>query len=635
MLAEPLSSAEVLRLARVDLLLRRHAYQEALEEMGRLPKALHGDPLFQRYMNRAFAGLYAPPADQARFRTVPQKRRVLQTLRVTRRKQDANAASDQNSDNRGWQIHEELEAQVTTRGGLTGRFLLGLDGFRNGHNDFRYRKLLGDFSKGGARFSAGDVASFPNPYLLRGSEFRGVNLLLSGETHRLQTFFGGYPVWLERRDEYIYPRTVLGLYDQWKGPGERFTLGAGLAQTRDSEKIRSIDTDRQPRDNLLFTMDQTVKLIPEVWFLKAAQGYSVTDDNLIEDRFGDTRKLKDTAWMLESRFIQPWVRWRSYYERTGPDFRVLTEIPSGAVNNPKAVTSDRWFMNHFWDFDPLGPFDLDLGFSQYRNNLDDDATVAQTRQHWATANLGIRVPEDWPRPRLRASWIDTVTTPGPTSSASQSRIWDLRGELAHRLHSLRVTEFLTYRTELPMKDRVDFDEEEQWGMGLRVGAPLGDRFFASARYAYEAFDELFNERRERGMRHEVNLSGGLRLWSSASLGLSYSFLTGKLIDPASVNLTHAQGHLGSVTFGWPYQRRSPDLRRSWSAHPSMELYFSDFNQGLQKRPLAAGRLKLGYAVLEDWRVELGGEFHYDHDDEGLNVRTEESRLWLLWESQWQ
>jgi len=627
----------MLLMARVDYHLHRQEFDRAAYELGQVPKEFQDTALFQIYSQRVLSALYSTQA-RKRKSALSSTPRIHERLRVVRRKHDASRGSDQTFDNRGWAIGQHLEAHTDLVSNIKGRFVLDLEGFRNGHNDLRYRTLLADFSRDNAHLALGDIASFPGEHFLRGSRFRGVHLSLDAGVHQWQALAGGYPFWLEDRDAYIYPRTVWGVRDRVKLFEDRFHFALGLIQTRDSEKIRTIDPINRPRDNVVLSFDQMWKVIPDVWWVRASEAYSWTDDNLLTDRFGDNTKLKDTSFLVESTVLKPWVRWDASFQRVGPDFRIHTDIPSGSVVNVKAFTSDRQLIEHRLDFRPMGPLDLDLKASWMRNDLDRDETVEQTREGWYTMDLGILTPSHWPRPRFRATWIDTTSSPGSTTRPGQVRTLKFRHETLHTLGKWDLTGFAEYETERPMQDKDRFDEEERWSIGTRLGIPWMERILVSPYYRYVHFDEVFNETRSQGIRHEAGLSNSIRLWSTASLSLGYDFIHGKRNRPAGDALAHIEAHTGTLNFSWPYTHYSADRRKKWTLSPWFTFYLAHTDQDLEHRPLLATRLTAGYEVFQNWKVELSGEFRYDKDEKDENaltdIRTEESRLWLTWTSQW-
>ena len=178
----------IFQMAKVDYLLRQREFTRAAKELGRMPKERHDDALFERYVERALVGLFGP-------QTLPHI--VRNRLRVTRHKKDASANSDQSSDPDGLHVSEHVDADVQGRHGVRGKFVMDVEGFKDGHSDVRYRTLLADFYKDGNHFAIGDSASYPSPYFLRGSRLRGLQAILPGDHHEFQALMGAYPVWLE------------------------------------------------------------------------------------------------------------------------------------------------------------------------------------------------------------------------------------------------------------------------------------------------------------------------------------------------------------------------------------------------------------------------------------------------------
>ncbi len=639
--AEP-ANDYILQMAKADYFLRQREFGQAAEELGEMSKERHGDALFLKYTGRAVGGLYGGRPKENVYRS---------RLRVTGHKKDADSRSDQSSDSHGLHASEHLEADMEGERRRRGRFVMDLEGFKNGHNDLRYRTLLADFYRGDSHFAIGDSASFPSPFFLRGSRLRGLHALLPGDRHEFQAVAGAYPVWLEDRDEYIYPREVYGLRDKWILFDERVRAAGSFVQTRDTGRIRTEDganpgartgVANQVRDNLVLSFDQEVKLIPQVWYLKASEAWSDTDDDLNDNRFGDSAKLKDSAFRVESLMVQPWAQIISKYERTGPDFVLLTDLPSGAVNNPKTFTVDRQIIEHALDFKPLGPFDLDLEANWYRNNLGNRVDVEMTRQAWYTAELGVRMPHGWPRPRMRASMIDTVSSPGPVNYPRQTRTVLLHPEVSKSLGGWHVTGFADYQNETPMQDKGSFSAEERWSLGTRLATTLNERFTLSPHYTYRAADEdvdlttdgRLDRKRVTSIRHETGVSTSCRLWDTASVGLSYDFLKGKLPEYTSPRLVHTQGHSGTASFTWPHSRKFWGNRRKLTFFPALLFHLTDLDQDQGRRPLVTSRLSMGYEVFGDWKVELMGESRYDTNEDTDRVHTEESRLWLRWSSEW-
>jgi len=638
------SSDYILQMARVDLLIRKRQFLQAADELGHVPKLYQEEPLFQKYTDKVVAALYSPKARAAAGpgAAFAQRDRVLERLRVTRYQRDAGARSDRSFDNEGWQINQRIESDVQGKDGIRAKFAMDLDGFVDGHRDLRYRTLLADFYDGPSHLAFGDSATYPSPFFMRGSRLRGVDLLLSGELNEFQAVAGGYPFWLEDRDEYIYPRTVVGARDRWKIFDDRIRLGAGFIKTRDKGRIQLINSANEIRDNSVYSLDQELKMIPDVWYLKAAQAYSYTDDSLVENRFGENTKLRDTSYRVEQLLIQPWAQLTSRFERTGPGFRLLTDIPAGGVLNAKGITADRQLIENFLDLQPIGPFDVDLQASWNRNNLDNSNTVEEIRQAWYTANVGVKTPAGWPRPRVRGTVIDTITVPGTLARPAQSRVVDLRSELSHDHEGMHFTEFVEYEGDFPAEDKHLYNAEEKWSTGVRMGTTFLERILFSPHYTYRFadtqektfVDNVLRQSPVESVNHEAGISTSTRLWSTSSIGLDYNYLHGKLTDPNGTKLIPTEGHSGTINFSWPYTWHPWNKRRKLTIFPAAAAHFTDLTNDLEKRPLISTQLSMSYEVLKDWKAELRGEFLFDKEKERQDIRTAEQRLWLLWTAQW-
>ncbi len=618
-----------------DFHYRHRQFETALQEFGRVSKGnRQEDPIFRKQVSDSLAALLRPKEyPPSSYRPPSSDSHLTQQLRVTRHMQDANRNSDQSFDDRGLQVNEHLAADVPGRDGLRANFVIDLDGFRNGHDDVRYRTLLADFYENSSHLGLGDSATFTSPYFMRGSRYRGLDLIVNGPVHEFQALAGAYPFWLKEEGQYIYPRAVLGLRDRWHFLEDRFRIGGNFVKSMENERMRTIDPSNQPRDNAVMSMDQEIKVIPDVWFLTAAEAYSMTHTNLQESRFGDEEKLEDVSFQAESRFIHPWFLSKTRFERTGPDFRLLTDNGIAFSSNPAGITADRQFIQQTLNFKPWGPFNLDLEGSWIRNNLHHNDNLGQVRQSWYTANLHILTPRAWPQIGLRESLYDTISIPGSSTRPSQNRTSLSELEVSRQFGLLNWSGFSDYQLEHPLKDHPIFNDDESWSVGTRLSHPLGNHILLNGRYRYQAFNEVFDEIRQRGIRHEANGGGSIRLWSTASLFLNYTFLHGKLINPGGTGLTHTQEHGGTVGFGWPYTHTSWDKRRKLTISPGVTCHLSDFGHELERRSLFATYLNVGYDFYPTQRLELRGEYGYDHDQERADVRSAQSRIWFLWTAQ--
>ncbi len=632
----PYSDDYMLAMARVDFHLRKQEYYQAFEALGQLPKEYQEDPLFKRYFERVNTGLSALQKRETSLAKPERKEEFYTRTRVVRRIKDSDPGSDQSWDDRGTQVNQRLVADIPGSNDIRGKFNLDLDGYQDGHNDLRYRSVIADIYKNKSHVVLGDSATFTSHYFMRTSRVRGGQVYFPGQHHDFQALAGGYPYWDEKKDHYIYPRKVFGLRDKWKFAQERFNFGFNVVNTRDDDGgLHEIDLANISRDNTVFSMDQEVKPIPDVWIIKASEAYSITDENLLDDRFLPPEKLKDTAFDINSTFIQPWIHWNSHFVRTGPDFRLQTDLPSGSLLRSKSITADRQLFENFYDFKPFGPFDLDLQTSWYRNDLDFDDQVEQTRQGWYTADLGILVPESWPKPRLRATMIDTLSEPGTETRPTETRNLSYHGELTHEWNGLHFTEFGDYDLEHPLSDKPRFSNEQDWSLGARMFTTVAKRWMVTPHYTYRVADELFNEQRVGGINHEAGISNSFRLWSTANLTLGYTYFKGRWANrEGTPNLAAHTGSAYDAGFFWPYTLHTWKKTRRLTITPSANYHLTNLSNDLENHHLVVSRLTMGYEIFKQWKFDVSGEYRWDADSETADVNSEEVRIWTQLTAQW-
>ena len=171
---------------------------------------------------------------------------------------------------------------------------------------------------------------------------------------------------------------------------------------------------------------------------------------------------------------------------------------------------------------------------------------------------------------------------------------------------------------------------------------MGRRFTFSPHYTYRISDEDIDVVRDLDLerlrvvtnRHETGVSTSYRLWDTSSVGVSYDYFSGRIPAYAGARLVEVTGHSGTASFTWPYTRNLRGNRRKLSVFPGLFFHLSDLSQDMGRRPLATSRLTMAYEVFHSWKVELMGEFRYDDNEDLGHADTEESRLWLLWKSEW-
>jgi len=652
--AETLSSQDLLTLGRVEHFSQRRQWEAAAAELGRLPKSAQESLAAKTYFRTVLPHLYTPPRPAvpsprttAPARKPPASRRPRVTVqsRVSHRHLDAEANADQIFDERGWQYHNLWMAEGDA-GGWRHVLRGAVDGYQNGDNDLRPRQLSYQIRRDDARVTVGDIRSYltlhktmdpSNPlashtgYTLRSTQLRGIDLQLLTERNDFHLMAGGAPFFLGPSDEYIYPRTIFGVRDSYAFT-TWYRAGVGASYVRDEdERTGHINAAIQPRETAILAFEQDLKPIPGHWEINTENAYSVTDDNLRPNRFGENVKLKDTAHSVFSEWRWPAIRVLGAYERIGPEFLAPSDIATIGTINSKNVSADREHLTLRVYPRRLGPLFGDLLYARTRNDLDDDDAVEMTREHWITAQGGLQLPRRWPQPGGRATFIRTTSVPGSRFSAASRWVYDLSGDLRTRWWGIHWTGGYQY-LQTANDDWTGFDDEYRRTVSLQAGRPLWPGGYLSTRVVRTRAQDLFNNTTLRShTERESHVTLSSRLWSTASLSASYTYQdrgATLVVDPALQTAAGGVIQTVSSAFAWPITKR---LRhgRTLTLAPSLHFHYADASDELQQHPAVGARVTARYAVPDAWRWEFLLEHRQDDDQEIARVRSQEWRAWLL------
>ena len=650
--AETLSSQDLLTLGRVEHFSQRRQWEAAAAELGRLPKSAQESQAAKGYLRTVLPHLYmptpprpsAPSLATAPARKPPTSRlpRMTAQSRVSHRHLDAEANADQIFDERGWQYNNLWMAEEDY-GGWRHVLRGSVDGYQDGENDLRPRHLSYQVRRDDARVTVGDIRNYLTPrnpsnpladhtgYTLRSTQLRGIDLQLSTERNQLHLMAGGAPFFLSPSDEYIYPRTIFGVHDSYAFT-PWYRAGVGTSYVRDDdERTGHINAAIQPRETAILAFEQVLKPIPGHWEISAENAYSVTDDNLRPNRFGENAKLKDAAHSVRSEWRWPAIRVLGAYERVGPDFRSPSDIAAiGTINN-KGVSTDREHLTLRAYPRRFGPLFGNLLYARTENDLDDDDVVEMTREHWITAQGGLQVPSRWPQPGGRATFIRTTSVPGNRFNAAARWVYDLSGDLRTHWQGIHWTGGYQY-LQTANDDRTGFDDEYRRTASLQAGRPLWPGGYLSTRLARTRAQDLFNNATLRShTEREAHVTVSSRLWSTASLSAGYTYQdrgATLVVDPALQTAAGGVIQTVSSAFAWPVTKR---LRqgRTLTLAPSLHFHYADASDDLQQHPAVGARMTARYAVPNAWRWEFMLEHRQDDDQEIARVRSQEWRAWLL------
>ena len=233
--AEPVPQDVMSALGQIDHLCQQRRWEEALQALGQLPKETQDTTLVKQYLSFVAPRVYKatrpkpkPMAEESKRKwkmpsTIVQHRTALRTT-------DAERQSDHDFDNRGRQYNTMFKAEW---GHPARRHLLrgSLDGYQNGVNDLRPRKLTYQYRTDRARWTFGDVRNYlsrhkvsdpVNPlaeytgYTIRSAQLRGLDLEINTGRNQFHAMAGVAPFFFSPRDDTIYPRQIYGIRDSYQ-----------------------------------------------------------------------------------------------------------------------------------------------------------------------------------------------------------------------------------------------------------------------------------------------------------------------------------------------------------------------------------------------------------------------------------
>lgn len=647
--AEPLSSQDLLALGRADHWAQQGRWDAAATELGRLPHASQENPAVKRYVARTFGRLYGPsdraPAGVAASPAPPSARgpRIVTQARIAHRRYDPEQRSDRSLDDLGWQYNTSGLLEADDAAGWRHVVRASVDGIQNDINDLRPRHLSYQTRRDGVRVTTGDIRTYLTShhtsgitdyeytgYTLNSVRVRGLDMMLANDRHDLHLVGGVTPYYLSPSDEYIYPRQIYGIRESYR-PTAWYRAALGAAYARDfDERIEHVDPAIQPREFSVIAMEQDLTVIPDRWTVNAESAYSVTDDNLQPNRFGDNVKLRGWAHHVRSEWRWAPLRIIGHYERVGPEFRAPANVGANGVNSTTVPPDREHYLLRLYPR-RMGPLFGQVVYGGSRNNLDDDASVEMTREEWLTAQGGLALPEPWPQPDARLTLTRTVSVPGASHRFSPDKRWlyNLDTSLRKRWWEIDWTGGYGYWEMTPDDG---YDREYRRTFSLQAGRRLWwPGLYGSSRLAWTRAHDLFNNATmRRRTEREANVTLSSRLWSTSSLSVGYTYQdlgVGLLVDP---DLQTARGgilHTFSSSFVWPYAKR---LRwgRALELFPSLHFHYTDASDDQQRHPALASRFTARYRVRDAYRWELAFEHRMDDDDEIASVSVEEWRVWL-------
>lgn len=549
------------------------------------------------------------------------------------------ASTDRSFSADGFFIAERLRMDGVFQDNWRNTFSLDARHHDNGYEDTRVRRLTYAISNpGGLRFIAGDTSTQLSRYTLRGLYYRGANLSVDNDKNEFKILLGATPHLLTRTQGgqnidsgYIHPRRVFAVRDAYK-PNDSYKIGVSFMELRDSERIRVIDTNYNPKLNRVVAIDQKIEPVPNKWKIKTESAYAASDEDrtdkaiLVKDE-----KLKDFAHYIESAIEIQRFRLVNSFERVGSDFRSYADLASTNATWLSSITADREKIDNYleyrpFDFDPLY---LDLQLSRVRNNLDKDNDVEMNQQTNYEAGLRF-VPEEYewlPQAGVRLKFLNTLNIPGSQYASGDVSDRDILFELAKRLYGIDLNTSYTNRKTL--------DNIETFGSyaniyNVRFAKELTDMVLLSGNWYHSNTQKNQNGNEGTiGRENFFNINTALRLWAGANLSFGYGYEND--IDSTGI-LGDTKINTYSTTFSWPFSKYFLANGAELSLAPYITYQLADGKGGGNKeRSVWTASMDGTYQIARDHRISVSTLYREDQDNNSASAGTEDKRVLLTYQ----
>lgn len=510
---------------------------------------------------------------------------------------------------------------------------------KGGHEDIRLRRIMYSLSRqGGMRFIAGDTSTNLSRYTLRGMYYRGVNFSMNDERNEFKILWGAEPHFMARtednpgrKENYIYPRKVFGMRDAFKVM-DGYKVGVSMMDLRDTARVRSIDANYDPKLNRVYSVDQSIEVVPEKWRIETESAYSTSDEDITGQDILATngeKTLKGFSNYIRSAIQMPKFKLINSYERIGADFRSYSDLASTNITWLSGITSDREILDNYLEYRPFDfdPIYLDLHLSRVRNNLEKENNLQMNKL--TDYGAGLRFSPDidnWlPQAGIRLKVTDRLGVPGGLYQSNDASDRDIIFELAKRLYGVDLNTSYTRRKAI--------ENTETFGTysniyNIRAAKELTDMVLLSTEYSHsDIYKNQDASESAVGKDNFINLSAALRLWAGANLSLDYSYqnrtdTTGMLGD--------AKGNIYSTTFSWPFSRYFLDTGGEFNIAPYLT-YMLDESRKDSNHYIWSAAMDATYQIAKDYRLSANFLYRKDQGNSTDYGFAEDKRFLLTYQ----
>jgi len=480
----------------------------------------------------------------------------------------------------------------------------------NIRDDYRLRNATWWMKNKKIQLMLGDSSSYFSRYVLNGVNYRGVNLkmnLYKNEiaevSDKFTIFWGKVPYFNLVEDRYLYARDAggirneLDLWNTWK-------IGTSFSYVYDDPaKIVQVNAGNRPKENIVFGVDQAIRIIPNIWTFYTDNAFSYADENTEED----DKLLRSMANYFVSDFRTKRIKVFSSYELVDENFRSFLGLSGHTADRLTAV--DREHILNIIRYEPRDEIDLTLQYAKTRTNLDKETNTQSLENENYKANLKIMPTNELPRFSLRGSIWTKDSKPGMVGEPSQQTNWDTVFEMGKEIWDTDMSAgYGIRRYNQYINEGNGYGDAIEYSFSFSGSRKIYDRIQLTPSYTF-AWAKLLKQPNsvsidnETISRHLFNLNFATWFWKTAYLTFDYHFSTEENFATPSVS---GSAHGFTTTFSWPFTK-DLGFGKKFVLSPYLSYHYADGTSTYLERRYIACRLEGDYFFTENSKFNFSGE----------------------------
>jgi hypothetical protein len=480
------------------------------------------------------------------------------------------------------------------------------------------------------RFLVGDNSTYLSRYVLSGMGYRGIEWMTHTDTtaypiDRFKVLYGWGKAYDTQSEDYFLPIEVFGLRNEVEF-NPRYKVGISFANIVQEDKITRVDQLFRPRNNLVASIDQYLKLA-DWWVVRHELGLSRLSDEVT--RFTIQKEIPTTtgwAQYFSSNILKDTWQLYNTYEYGSTNF---TSLAGQARFFHNAVPSDREIFENTFIWTPVDEVLFELQYHRLRNNLGSEQQIETTKENMLKALVQLR-PKNWmPTIGLRSSYCDIRSIPGSDQISPNHSYIDAGVELSKKVYGFDWVLGYTLQKsveDLPAFGDGAFNDIYRNTYSVSLAKQMLERMYMRLGYSYADLDmvpttgdNLTNVAYENRFDYSVTMG----LWGSSNVSLGYHYFNRR--DYLGV-FEDLDSHTGSLVFSWPYTYTFFN-KQKFTLTPYLSYYYSKNDEFTQtRRSHFASRIDADYLFNPNNKLNLVFEYLNGVDKSIFNEEGDEVRF---------